>query len=237
MGSILPDSLGDVLIVSFPNSAWQSNCYVLAPETGRGCVVVDPGPGAATVLPELLEQSALTVEAVLATHGHVDHVGDAAAIANAHGVPVWIAAADEHLLTDPAAGLGPQGRFMLAQMRVSAQLPAPDEIRHLVDGQTVDLAGLQITPHAVPGHTPGCMLLTVPYDGPEHSQICLSGDVLFAGAIGRTDLPGGDHAQMITSLSQKVATLAPDTAVLPGHGDTTVVAHELATNPYLRGIR
>lgn len=224
-----------MLIASFPTSAWQSNCYVVAAAPGKPCVVIDPGPGAAAILTDVLGQHGLSVDAVLLTHGHVDHVGDAAEVADAHGVPVWIHPADEHMLTDPLSGIGLDAGSMLLQLIGSTALPRPRDVRHLADGETLDVAGLTFRQVLAPGHTQGCTLLLTDATGQEGvEQVCFSGDVLFAGSIGRTDLPGGDHAQMITTLAERVATLAPATVVLPGHGPQTSIARELATNPYLR---
>jgi hydroxyacylglutathione hydrolase len=111
----------------------------------------------------------------------------------------------------------------------------PDDVAELADGTVMTIAGLEITVDHAPGHTPGSVLFRLPGAGSpwETEQICLSGDVLFAGSIGRTDLPGGSMSQMIASLRDKILPLADDTVVLPGHGPRTTIGRERATNPYL----
>jgi hydroxyacylglutathione hydrolase len=114
----------------------------------------------------------------------------------------------------------------------------PDDVALLTDGETMVLAGLEVTVDHAPGHTGGSVLFRLPGAGSsfEADQICLSGDVLFAGSIGRTDLPGGSTETMMTSLREKVLPLADDTVVLPGHGPATTIGRERASNPYLQGL-
>jgi glyoxylase-like metal-dependent hydrolase (beta-lactamase superfamily II) len=114
----------------------------------------------------------------------------------------------------------------------------PDDVAELTDGATLTLAGLEITVDHAPGHTGGSVLFRLPGAGSswEAEQVCLSGDVLFAGSIGRTDLPGGSTPAMLTSLRDKILPLADDTVVLPGHGPATTIGRERASNPYLRDL-
>jgi hydroxyacylglutathione hydrolase len=114
----------------------------------------------------------------------------------------------------------------------------PEDVAELTDGETLTLAGIEITVDHAPGHTGGSVLFRIPGAGTtwEADQICLSGDVLFAGSIGRTDLPGGSTDTMLASLRDKILPLADDTVVLPGHGPETTVGRERASNPYLRGL-
>lgn len=225
-----------VFIASFPAGPWQTNCYVVAPaETGE-CVIVDPGVGAAEPALQLCAERGLTPVGVLATHGHIDHVYAVKEICDAHRIPVWINEADRHLLTRPLEGVGPMARDILMSLRGSTTLDEPADVRELADGATLSLAGLDFALTVAPGHTQGSVLLETAYDGDGIDRIVFTGDVVFAGSVGRTDLPGGDHEQFLTTLRERVLPIADTAVLLPGHGPQTSMAHERATNPYLKGI-
>lgn len=204
------------------------------------CVVIDPGMDAEPVVQQVLEHFHLRVAATVATHGHIDHVGDAQRIADAAGVPVFIHPADERLLSHPDEGLSPELMLLVNQMGVRT-LVAPRRVEHLVDGGAVELAGITFQTSEAPGHTPGCTLLRV--DGVPVADeqgnpagevpVVFTGDVLFQGAIGRTDLPGSDADAMTRSLRTRVLPLPDEAYLLPGHGEPTTMAVERATNPYL----
>ena len=230
-----------MLIVPAAVGPWQANCYLVAAGAGRRdrpveCVVVDPGMGALPVVAEACERHHLRVAAVVASHGHLDHVADAAALADAAGVPVHIHPADEHLLTRPLEGLSADVAPMLRQMGLE-RLSAPRRVEHLAGGAVLEAAGLRIGLREAPGHTPGCTLLVldgVRADGEgEPREVVFTGDVLFAGSIGRMDLPGGDPVVMRRTLDTVVRALPPSAYLLPGHGPATTMAAESATNPYL----
>jgi len=225
-----------VLIAAFPAGPLAANCYVAAPEAGAECVVVDPGQQAAEPLEALLAEHRLTPAAVLLTHGHFDHVWSAAQVGDAHDVPVLLHPADRKLLTDPAAGLDPA---LAAQL--SALLPggAPGEPRRLAeaaDGLRLDHAGLAVTVHHAPGHTPGSVAYALE-TGDGEPDVLFTGDLLFAGSIGRTDFPGGDHAEILRSLERTCLSRPDETVVLPGHGPRTTIGRERAANPFLRDVR
>lgn len=228
---ILPDMVPFVLIASFPAGPFQANCYLVAEGQGAPCVVVDPGMEAADGVRRAVEQYDLTVAGVLATHGHVDHVHSAAAVADAHDVPVFIHPADRQLLVDPTLAVSPDMVRMLVEMYGTSDMIAPRHVRELAGGEPVEVAGLSFSVAHAPGHTPGCVLYGLET---EQGPVTFTGDVLFAGSIGRTDLPGGDMATMATSLRDVVLHLGDDRAVLPGHGPTSTMARERATNPYLQ---
>jgi hydroxyacylglutathione hydrolase len=137
---------------------------------------------------------------------------------------------DRELLADPAKGLSSELRMLFG-----GRLPytEPDDVALLPDGGTITLAGLELTIDHAPGHTGGSVLIRTPGDD---SPLCFSGDVLFAGSIGRSDLPGGDPEAMLASLRDKVLPLADETVVLPGHGPTTTIGRERASNPYLLDV-
>lgn len=222
-----------MLIASFRTSAWQANCYVLAAADGQPCVVIDPGIDAAPLVDQVVEESGLSVAGVVLTHGHLDHVADAAAVCERHDAPCWIHPADRHLLSDPGAGLSADFAALIAQATAERDFHEPADVRDLVHATTLSLAGLELRLQEAPGHTQGSTLIMIDYDDAAVGQVMFSGDVLFAGSIGRTDLPGGDPAQMERSLERIVADVDPATAVLPGHGPQTLLSRELATNPYL----
>ena len=225
-----------MLTVGFPAAAFGTNCYVLAPGAGQECVIVDPGIGVLDRLDEVLREHRLKPDAVLLTHGHLDHVYSVTPVCGSRGVAAYIHSDDRYRLADPLATLDPSLVAMLElQFGRSAQWAEPDDVRHLSDGATVRLAGLRITVDHAPGHTEGSVMFRLP-SGDESTELCLSGDVLFAGSIGRTDLPGGDHAAMLRSLAQKVLPLRDDTTVLPGHGPATTIGRERASNPFLQGL-
>ena len=133
------------------------------------------------------------------------------------------------------AGLSRESAAMLLGGRY--EFVEPDTVAELADGAVLDLAGLQVTVDHTPGHTQGSVTFRTPYQHEEVSQVMFSGDLLFAGSIGRTDLPGGDHPTMLTTLRDKVLALPDDIAVLPGHGEQTTIGHERSTNPFLLDLR
>lgn len=226
-----------VLIASFPAGPFQTNCYVVGPEAGGECLIIDPGMGAAERAIEIVAASRLTPVAVVATHGHIDHVASVAELCAEWQVPAYIHPADRDLLSQRFDRIGiPGAAEMLRKLTGADALTAPDRIHDLVDGSVLELAGLPLTLIHAPGHTPGSTLLQTPYAAADSGidRIVFSGDVLFAGSIGRTDLPGGDHRSMLHSLRERVLPLSDTAAVLPGHGAQTTMARERAANPYLQ---
>lgn len=219
-----------VLVVGFPVGQLQANCYVLALDEGGPCVVVDPGQDAVEAVNGKLREHRLTLAGVLLTHGHFDHVFSGAELCRAHDVPVWLHPADRHMLADPGAALGPQGRQLFDGVAVSE----PPDVRELTDGAELELAGIRFEVGHSPGHTGGSVLFGAGTE--EGGRLLLSGDTLFAGAIGRTDLPGGDHERMLETLRTRILPLQDETVVLPGHGPTTTIGRERAGNPFLEGL-
>ncbi|GAA4119952.1 MBL fold metallo-hydrolase [Nocardioides fonticola] len=220
-----------MLIAAFPAGPWATNCYVVATSPGSECVVVDPGKDAAAGVAEVVREHRLKPVSVLVTHGHVDHMWCVAPVAGTYDATAWIHPADRHLLSDPMAGMSRETSQML--LGGAYQWAEPDDVRELADADELELAGLRFVVDHTPGHTPGSVTFRTPYDGEDISQVMFAGDLLFQGSIGRTDLPGGDHAAMLRSLSAKVLTLPDDVVVLPGHGDQTSIGRERVTNPYL----
>ncbi len=220
-----------MLIAGFPAGPWGTNCYVVASGPGTECVVVDPGKDAAAGVAEVVREHRLKPVSVLLTHGHIDHMWSVAPVAGAYDATAYIHPGDRHLLTDPMAGMSPETAGML--LGGSYEFAEPDDVAELADRQVLELAGVRFTVDHAPGHTEGSVTFRTPYADQGVSQVMFSGDLLFAGSIGRTDLPGGDHPTMLRSLAEKVLPLDDDIAVLPGHGEQTSIGRERATNPFL----
>lgn len=195
----------------------QENCWVVA--EGPRAIVVDPGDEADRLIEEL---DGLTVEAILLTHTHFDHVGAVAALARHTGAPVYCPVTEAFILRDINSyvfpGYGPYEPY------------DPEET--VEGGEHLTLAGLEIDVLLTPGHSPGHVSFSIP----DH-QLLLSGDVLFQGSIGRTDLPGGEPERLMESIAMLLDTLPDDTRVLPGHMGVTTLGRERATNPFLLAPR
>jgi hydroxyacylglutathione hydrolase len=201
----------------------QENCYVVRRERGDRAVVVDPGEEAPRLL-AAIEQLGVSVEAILITHTHFDHVGAVAPLARATGAPVYCPRLERGVLADimswvPWPGFGPFESY---------------EADHLVEGgETLELAGMTFDVHFTPGHSPGHVTYAI---GDEDPPALFSGDVLFQGSIGRTDLPGADHARLIQSIGALLDAYPDETTVYPGHMGITTLGRERATNPFLDAL-
>jgi hydroxyacylglutathione hydrolase len=211
-----------LLVVGFPAGAWQTNCWVVAPGRGEQCVIVDPGHEALPQLDDVLDEHGLQPVAVLCTHGHVDHVWSVAPVCGARDVPALIHPADRAMLTDPGVAFGAPGTPILGRL----DWAEPADVRELVDGESVDLAGLSFRVDATPGHTKGSVTFT------SDSEF-FSGDLLFRDSIGRTDFPGGSMAEMVESLARVPLALPDEVTVRPGHGPVTTIGRERRHNPFL----
>ena len=220
-----------MLIAGFPAGPWATNCYVVAGGPGSECVVIDPGKDASPGVADVVREHHLKPVAVLVSHGHIDHMWCVAPVSGAYDATAWIHPRDRHLLADPMAAMSPDTAGML--LGDTCTFAEPDDVAELADRQTLEVAGLTFTVDHTPGHTEGSVTFRTPYDEDDISALMFSGDLLFAGSIGRTDLPGGDHPTMLRSLREKVLPLADDVVVLPGHGGQTSVGRERATNPFL----
>lgn len=205
---------------------------MVAAAAGEPCVVIDPGMAAADTVQRIVAEQRLRVASVLTTHGHVDHVAAAAEIADRHSVEVLIHADDQHLLTDPLAGIGAMAAPLLQSLFGSTTLKAPQRVSNYADADVLELAGLRFTVQHAPGHTPGCALLGIHDESGQ--PIVFTGDVLFAGSIGRTDLPGGDPRVMAHTLEAVVSALPDAVMVLPGHGPRSSMEQERHSNPWLQ---
>ncbi|MFD7611158.1 MBL fold metallo-hydrolase [Streptomyces sp. NPDC059828] len=221
-----------MLIAGFPAGAWGTNCYLVAPAAGEECVIIDPGHQAAQGVEEALKKHRLKPVAVVLTHGHIDHVASVVPVCGAHDVPAWIHPADRYMMSDPGKAIGRSiGMPLMGDLTVGE----PDDVRELTDGAGLKLAGLELTVKHAPGHTKGSVTFSLP-EAADIPPVFFSGDLLFAGSIGRTDLPGGDMAEMLDSLARVCLPLEDSTVVLSGHGPQTTIGRERATNPYLREV-
>jgi hydroxyacylglutathione hydrolase len=238
-----------VLVAGFPAGAFAANCYVVASAPGQECVIVDPGQDAERGIEELLAEHRLRPAAVLLTHGHIDHIWSVAPVCGAKGIPAYIHPRDRVLLSDPAKGF-PLGAGQ--ELFGGLEFTEPDDVKELADGMTLSLVGLEITVNHAPGHTEGSVTFRLPLErgsarAPITAQgkskmdeagidVLFSGDLLFAGSIGRTDLPGGDYPTILRSLAQVCLTLPDQTVVLSGHGPQTTIGAERRSNPFLAGL-
>ncbi len=225
-----------MLVTGFPAGAFAANCYVIAPAPGEECVIVDPGQDAVGGIDDILAEHRLKPVAVLLTHGHIDHVWSVAPVCGAKDIPAFIHPADRALLSDPARGfsLG-VGQELFGGLTFSE----PDDVLELTDGMTLTLAGVDLVVDHAPGHTPGSVTFRHPGQEPgreEAAGMMFSGDLLFAGSIGRTDLPGGDYRTMLASLARVCLPLPDETIVLSGHGPATTIGAERGRNPFLAGL-
>ncbi|MER6676115.1 MBL fold metallo-hydrolase [Streptomyces sp. NPDC000983] len=221
-----------MLIAGFPAGAWGTNCYLVAPAAGEECVIIDPGHQAARGVEEAIAKHRLKPVAVVLTHGHIDHVASVVPVCGAHDVPAWIHPEDRFMMSDPERALGRSiGMPLMGELTIGE----PDDVKELTDGAKLELAGLELTVAHAPGHTKGSVTFGLP-EAADIPPILFSGDLLFAGSIGRTDLPGGDMAEMLDSLARVALPLDDSTVVLSGHGPQTTIGRERATNPHLRQV-
>jgi hydroxyacylglutathione hydrolase len=220
-----------VLIAGFPAGAFAANCYIVAPGPGEQCLIIDPGQDAEAGIDEIVQRYRLRPAAVLLTHGHIDHVWSVAPVCGARDIPAYIHPADRALLSDPARGFPlAQGQQLLGGLTFTE----PADVVELTGGMTLDLAGVQVVADHAPGHTPGSLTFRLPADADPGTLF--SGDLLFAGSIGRVDLPGGDYATILDSLARVCLPLPDETVVLSGHGPKTTIGAERTGNPYLAGL-
>ena len=203
-----------IKIHTLPLGSYQTNCYIVYEETANSCAVIDPGYSPERVL-EFVGKLGLTVDAVLLTHGHFDHVGGVEAIVKASGCALWMREGDYTQRKNP------QNDFFY---------PIHDcdftEVRFCEEGEHIHAGGLTFTAMETPGHTWGSVCYVC-------ENAIFSGDTLFAGSCGRTDLPGGDWQTIMLSL-ERLAELEGDFDIYPGHGESTTLAREKQYNPYMR---
>jgi len=200
----------------------QENTWIARRDGAETAILVDPGDEPEKIQAALDDLGVKTVEAILLTHTHFDHVGAVAPMAKATGAPVYCPKLEVPVLADimawvPWPGIGPFESY--------------DADETLEGGEKLELAGLEIDVLFTPGHSPGHVTYSIPAE-----RAILSGDVLFQGSIGRTDLPGGDHQRLLQSIGELLETLPDETDVLPGHMAPTTLGAERATNPFLHEL-
>jgi hydroxyacylglutathione hydrolase len=200
----------------------QENTWIARRDGAEEALLVDPGDEPERIQAALEDLGVKTVEAILLTHTHFDHVGAVAPMAKATGAPVYCPKLEVPVLADimawvPWPGIVPFESY--------------DADETLEGGEKLELAGLEIDVLFTPGHSPGHVTYSIPSEG-----VILSGDVLFQGSIGRTDLPGGDHRRLLQSIGELLDALPDETAVLPGHMAPTTLGAERATNPFLHEL-
>ena len=199
----------------------QENCFLARPDGSDRAIIVDPGEEAEKLL-GAIEALGVGLDGILLTHTHFDHIGAVAPVARATGAEVWVPEAERFVLADinsyvPFPGFGPFEDY---------------EAEHTVTGgERLELAGFEIDVISTPGHSPGHVTYSIPDE-----EAIFSGDVLFQGSVGRTDLPGGDYRTLLESIATLLGTLPDETRVLPGHMGETTLGRERATNPFLREL-
>ncbi len=213
-----------VIVVSFPVGLLQCNCVVLGDPVTKEAIVVDPG-GDEDKVRAVLGEHGLRCRAILNTHTHIDHVGANHALKEATGAQVMLHEADLPLYDSLPAQALMLGGFLPAPPRAKV-----DEYVHQGDRVSAGAVALEVL--HTPGHTPGSVCFQLPGEAP----LLLSGDTLFAGSIGRTDLWGGDYDQEIASIRKRILALDDRTRVIPGHGPATTIGRERRHNPFLAGL-
>ena len=199
----------------------ETNAYVLSNDQGQG-IVIDPGMNPEPLLAHI---ETLDIVAILLTHAHFDHIGGVEDVRKKTGAPVYVHDLEADWLTDPQKNGSARWSEMMDPIRCQPR----DE--SLADGQRLSLAGITLEVRHTPGHSPG----SVSFYLPEHRTV-IAGDTLFAGSIGRTDLPGGDHATLLESIRQQLFVLPDETNIYPGHGSETTIGDEKKFNPFLSGL-
>lgn len=220
-----------MLIEGFPAGSWSTNCYVVAEGRGEPAVIIDPGQDSIDGIREIISNNRLHPAAVILTHGHIDHVWSVAPLGKEFDIPALIHRDDRYRLADPAGSSFAAARDqLLAMTKGELELTEPDRVEILDSDTNLTIAGLNFDFQHAPGHTEGSMIIR--YSG-KNEELLFSGDVLFAGSIGRTDLPGGDPMAMNNTLKNVILALSDSTLVYPGHGSSTSIGVERISNPYL----
>lgn len=213
----------------FEAGPWRTNCWIVADGPGQECLIIDPGMDSAGRINEIVTSNRLKPIAVLLTHGHIDHMFSVFPVASGYGIPAYVHPEDRDRIGDPFATLERQTAAMIRQLGV--EFAEPDELLDLTDGVSMQLAGLDLTVRHAPGHTDGSVVFTTTL---ADRRTMFSGDVLFRGGIGRTDLKGGSDERMFSTLREVILTADDDTLVHCGHGPSTTIGDERRTNPYLQ---
>lgn len=242
----------DPYVVGVALGRWQTNCFVIGDRTTGRCVVVDPGEGGGEAVPDLLTRLGATCEAILLTHGHIDHVWAVPELAATLDVPAYLHPSDRWLWEAPVAAFGDfpaeQRRAMLTQQLGLDWSGDTDVLVDVEDHDRLTFAGIDFTVRHNPGHTPGHVTFLAHQLGNAEiafelgqvtpsDDVLFSGDLIFAGSVGRTDFPRGSTEQLMASIRDTVLPLEDDVVILSGHGTHTTVGRERAANPYVAQAR
>jgi glyoxylase-like metal-dependent hydrolase (beta-lactamase superfamily II) len=238
-------NVSDLVVVGMPLGRWQTNCYVVGDRAAGKCVVIDPGETATERIPDLVRRLGLTCEGILLTHGHLDHHWSAPSLAATFDCGVHLHPDDRWIWDAPQRAFGDLPAAALEQQFGIVWETDDDRLVDLADGETLVRGGVSFQVAHTPGHTPGhvtflgtgLMDATVEVvlgDPAAADEVLFSGDLVFAGSIGRSDFPRGDGDQLLRSVARSFLTLDDDVAVLSGHGPDTTVGHERRTNPYVQ---
>ena len=216
-----------MLVRSFAAPMFATNCWVIALAEGSECIIVDPGmPDISQEIEMIVEEHRLKPVAALLTHGHLDHTFSITPLADGYEIPTYIHSEDRRFIANPLGVHGPEFAEQIGAMT----FVEPAKVTELKNGAVIDLVGMKVTAIHAPGHTRGSMMFTV------NDKILISGDVLFSGSIGRTDLPTGSASEMTHTLKTRVLTLSDELRVLTGHGPETTIKYERKNNPYLKEL-
>ena len=211
---------------------FETNCWIIAKGANQECLVVDPGisrPSLVNRIKEEIQRFKLKPVAIVVTHGHLDHTYSVLPLSKEFPMRTYISKKDKYLLQDPYAALHKDSgiQYLIDQI-AKENIGEPSDVYALSDVENFEIAGMKIESKLAPGHTAGSMVFEV------ESEFLISGDVLFAGAIGRTDLPTGSMPMMKKTLKNIILKMTDELNVLPGHGVQTTIAEEKRSNPYLQ---
>ncbi len=220
-----------MLIRGFPAGSWATNAYVVAVGPGEPAIIIDPGQDSIDRIKEIVRENRLRPAAVMLTHGHIDHIWSVAPVSVEFAIPALIHVDDRYRLADPAGSSFAAAREqLLAMTKGELELTEPSDIEVIDQNKSLNIAGIEWEFLHAPGHTEGSMVIKTDRSG---DPVAFTGDVLFAGSIGRTDLPGGDPQAMQHSLENVILPMPDHTLVYPGHGSDTTIGAERASNPFL----
>ena len=218
-----------MLVESFPAPMYATNCWIIATGIGAECIIVDPGmPDISIEIEAIISEKKLKPVASLLTHGHLDHTFSIKPLADGYGISAYIHSEDRGAICNPELL---HGSDFARNFIEGHEFFEPESVVDLKNGEVLNFVGLHIKVIHSPGHTPGSLMFVV------NDELLISGDVLFAGSIGRTDTPLGSMESMQKTLKNKVLPLDDSLRVLPGHGPETSIKFERANNPYLKELR
>ena len=217
-----------MLVLSYPAPMFATNCWVIAPGERSECIIVDPGmPDISAEIQSLVSEHHLKPVASFLTHAHLDHTFSIKPLADGYGIPAYIHSEDRRFIAEPSGLHGAEFNQALSGM----SFEEPNDVRELRNDEKVEVLGLSLRAIHAPGHTKGSLMYLL------NEEILISGDVLFAGSVGRTDLPTGSSSDMTSTLRKKVLPLDDSIRVLTGHGPETTIKYERKNNPYLKELR